>query len=89
MTYENADELTIREMIELRLCGIDAVIESVSEADPIFLQIRDRLGSLLAQVDSGEILPEYAEIQFEQVEEMMDVWHKENEVPRDPPGDGL
>ena len=88
MNDDDSDEFTVYEMIELQLCAINAVIEAVPGGDPIFLQGRDCLASLLKKLDRGEILPEYAEVKCDQVKAMMTKWLRENEIPRDPPGAG-
>jgi hypothetical protein len=79
------DEFTIEEAIEVQLCGIDAVIETVGSDDcpPLFHQVRQGLSSLLAKVRQKVIQPEHAEAQADELEELLDQWRRDNPIPPD------
>jgi hypothetical protein len=75
-------ELTIKEMVELELCAINAILDTV-ESPPLFHKVRDRLIALLDQLDRGAILPEYAEVQLEQIRDVQEQWLRDNPIPPD------
>ncbi|MCE9528329.1 MAG: hypothetical protein K8R36_19980 [Planctomycetales bacterium] len=65
---ERDNELTVEEMIELELCVVNAVIDSLSEPSPRFFHARESLVSLLNQLRSNQIQAEYAEVELEQID---------------------
>jgi hypothetical protein len=82
-------EFTIRETIELELIAIEAVISATSgklddePPEPVFIQVRDGLIFLLKQLDCGQIVPEYAEIEQEKLQELLAQWRRNNPIPPD------
>jgi hypothetical protein len=90
MDENNAsNELSVGQMIQLELCAIEAVITALEELaeegeEPLpalFYEVRDRLISLLDQLFLGEIQPEPAEVQLEQIQETMRRWRRDNPIP--------
>ena len=65
-------------MIQLELCSIEAVIDTIPDSDPLFFQIRDQLASLLNQLQNGKILAEGAELQLEKIQKVREEWRRKN-----------
>jgi hypothetical protein len=80
---ENSGELTIREMIEVKLCGIEAVIDTVGDDEPQFNDHRSRLKVLLSRLDRNQITPEYAECELEKISDEEDRWLRDHPTPPD------
>lgn len=76
------DEFTVEESIELKLLGLNCVLEAVSgDPEPLFVRLRDELSLLLEQLRRGEVHPEYAEVQLEKISEMLTQWSRNNPLP--------
>jgi hypothetical protein len=76
------DEWTTEEMIQLELHAVETLTKNES-CSPIFFQLRDRLTSLLDQLQRGEILAEYAELQLEQIQDIRAQWLNDNQIQPD------
>ena len=79
----NNAELTIEELIELELCGIEAVIETVGPGEPVFIEVRNRLVNLLHRLVREEVAAEYAEIELLKIRKLSDQWSKDHPLPPD------
>jgi hypothetical protein len=80
-------EFTIEEMITLELHAVSVLTQN-EYCSPIFFQLRNRLTSLLGQLQRGDVQPEYAEVQLEQVQDIwaqwqkeQDQWRRDNQIP--------
>ena len=81
---EDSSRLTIGQMLEIQLCSINAVIETVAEygePDPLFEQVRSRLLGLQEQLQRKQIQPEYAEVQLQAIRDELDKWDEDNRIP--------
>ena len=68
---DNPDDLTLKELVELKLCSLRAVFDAVScdESElPELVDVRSRLESLLAAIERGSITQEQAEREYKQIE---------------------
>jgi hypothetical protein len=74
-------EFTIVELIQLELCSVEAIIETVPDCSQVFYEARQRLVSLIARLRDGQLQLEYAEVELEQIREIQAKWLRENEIP--------
>jgi hypothetical protein len=66
---EDDAELSVKELIQVELCALDAVLSTVELDDPKFREAQTQLQELLVELESGRIHPERAEVKYERIRE--------------------
>jgi hypothetical protein len=66
---EDDAELSVKQLIQVELCALDAVLSTVEVDDPKFREVQTQLQELLADLEGGRIQPERAEVKYEQIRE--------------------
>ena len=91
---DDDSELDIPEMIEVTLCRVNAVIDTVWADDDddepdedrlLYFKSREQLSALLKRLNGGLVTPEYAEVELEKIQYSLDERLGDDQIPAEEP----